>query len=141
MRKYLFEFQELRVPTGILEEHGKMVGVRFSRTEVADGQVRTIPGTEAEVRAELTVSSVGSIPEPIAGIPQRGEVYQYTDLKRGLVVENGTAVFAAYSAVTHSRYRNLAIAVVALVTVIVAGALGDQLPRFPGRRSRAPGLL
>ncbi len=45
----------------------------------------------------------------------------------------GTAVFAAYSAVTHSRYRNLAIAVVTLVTVAVAGTLGDQLPRFPGR--------
>jgi signal transduction histidine kinase len=45
----------------------------------------------------------------------------------------GTAVFAAYSAVVHSRYRNLAIASVALVTIAVTGALGNQLPRFPGR--------
>jgi len=45
----------------------------------------------------------------------------------------GTAVYAAYSAVTHSRYRNLAIAVVAVVTVAVAGTLGPDLPRFPGR--------
>jgi signal transduction histidine kinase len=45
----------------------------------------------------------------------------------------GTAVFAAYSAVTHSRYRNLAIAIVAVVTIAVAGTLGPDLPRFPGR--------
>jgi signal transduction histidine kinase len=45
----------------------------------------------------------------------------------------GTAIYAAYSAITYSRYRNLAIAVVGVVTLAVAGALGDDLPRFPGR--------
>jgi signal transduction histidine kinase len=45
----------------------------------------------------------------------------------------GTAVYAAYSAITHSRYRNLAIAMVTVVTVAVAGTLGPDLPRFPGR--------
>ena len=45
----------------------------------------------------------------------------------------GTAVYAAYSAITYSRYRNLAIAVVSVVTVAVAGTLGNELPRFPGR--------
>jgi len=45
----------------------------------------------------------------------------------------GTAVYAAYSAITYSRYRNLAIAIVSVVTVAVAGTLGNELPRFPGR--------
>jgi len=45
----------------------------------------------------------------------------------------GTAVYAAYSAMTHSRYRNLAIAVVSVTSVAAASALGNQLPRFPGR--------
>jgi len=45
----------------------------------------------------------------------------------------GTAVYAAYGAVTHSRYRNLAIAVVGVVTIGVAGTIGPDLPRFPGR--------
>ena len=79
MRKFLFEFQELRVPTGVIVENDTMVGVKFSRTEVADGQVRTIPDTSEEVRAALTISSIGSIPEPIPGVPQKGEVYQYRD--------------------------------------------------------------
>jgi signal transduction histidine kinase len=45
----------------------------------------------------------------------------------------GTAIYAAYSAITHSRYRNLSIAVVSMVTIVLAVALGGQLPRFPGR--------
>jgi len=45
----------------------------------------------------------------------------------------GTAVYAAYSAITHSRYRNQAIAIVTVVTIAVAVTLGQELPRFPGR--------
>ncbi len=45
----------------------------------------------------------------------------------------GTAVYAAYSAITHSRYRNLAIAMVSVVTIFVAATLGQQLPRCPVR--------
>ena len=59
MRKFLFEFQELRVPTGVIVENGRMVGVNFSRTEVADGQVRTLPNTSEEARAEMIISSIG----------------------------------------------------------------------------------
>jgi signal transduction histidine kinase len=44
----------------------------------------------------------------------------------------GTAVFAAYSAIAHSRYRNLAIAMVAVTTVAVTVVLGHTLPRIPG---------
>jgi signal transduction histidine kinase len=44
----------------------------------------------------------------------------------------GTAVFAAYSAIAHSRYRNLAIAMVALTTIVVTVVLGHTLPRIPG---------
>ena len=47
----------------------------------------------------------------------------------------GTAIYAAYSAITHSRYRNLSIAVVSLVTIVVAVTLGDE---FPGSREDSP---
>jgi signal transduction histidine kinase len=42
-----------------------------------------------------------------------------------------TAVFAAYSAVAHSRYRYLAIGVVAAITLYVTATFGDTLPNFP----------
>jgi signal transduction histidine kinase len=45
----------------------------------------------------------------------------------------GTAVFAAYSAVVHSRYRNLAIGAVLVVTLAATATFADTLPRFPGR--------
>jgi signal transduction histidine kinase len=43
------------------------------------------------------------------------------------------AVFAAYSAVVHSRYRYLAIGAVLGVTLAVTATFADTLPRFPGR--------
>ena len=53
----------------------------------------------------------------------------------------GTAVYAAYSAITYSRYRNLSIAVVSVVTLAVAGTLGNELPRFPGRLTAVFAIL
>jgi NADPH-dependent glutamate synthase beta subunit-like oxidoreductase len=100
MRKFLFEFQELRVPTGLVVENSRMAGMVLSRTEVVDGQVRTIPDTTETVRAPLTISSIGSIPEPIPGVPQRGEVYAYADQKLGLLIDGATAVFAAGNVLT-----------------------------------------
>ena len=100
MRKFLFEFQELRAPAGLIVENGRMVGVRFSHTEVADGQVRTIANTSEEARADLIISSIGSIPEPIPGIPQKGEVYTYRDVKTGLLMDGPTAVYAAGNVLT-----------------------------------------
>ena len=41
-RKFLFEFQELQAPSGVIADNGVMAGVNFSRTEIADGQVRIV---------------------------------------------------------------------------------------------------
>ena len=51
------------------------------------------------------------------------------------MVSLGTAVFAAYSAVVHSKYRNLAIAAILGSAITVTAVLEDALPRFPGRFS------
>ena len=99
-RKYLFDFEERHVPTGLLILNGRMAGVELSKTEVSDGRVRTLPDTSQPVHSELTISSIGSIPEPIPGIPQRGEVYQYVDESRGLLMEGPTAVYAAGNVLT-----------------------------------------
>lgn len=99
-RKYLFEFEPLRVPTGIIAEGGRMAGVEMSRTEVSDGKVRTLPDSASPVRAALTISSIGSIPERIPGIPASGEVYAYIDPKVGLISEGATAVYAAGNVLT-----------------------------------------
>ena len=99
-RKFLSEFQELRAPSGVIADDGAMVGVNFSRTEVADGQVRIVQEGAESARAKLTISSIGSIPEPIPGIPQKGEVYTYVDRDVGLLMDSETAVFAAGNVLT-----------------------------------------
>jgi len=100
MRKFLFGFQELRAPTGLIVENGAMAGVQFSATEVVDGQVRIVADAVESPRAKLTVSSIGSIPEPIPGIAQKGETYAYVDQKIGLLMDGPTAVFAAGNVLT-----------------------------------------
>ena len=99
-RKFLFEFQELRAPGGLIVENGAVVGVNFSRTDLVDGQVRIVQVGAESARAPMTISSIGSIPEPIPGIPQKGEVYTYVDQKIGLLMDGPTAVFAAGNVLT-----------------------------------------
>ncbi|HWE06236.1 MAG TPA: hypothetical protein VG274_05975, partial [Rhizomicrobium sp.] len=99
-RKFLFDFHERSVPTGLIVENGRLTGIQMSRTEVADGKVRTLPDTREPVHGALTVSSIGSIPEPIPGIPQRGEVYEYADQQTGLLIEGDTAIYAAGNVLT-----------------------------------------
>ena len=94
-RKYLFEFQESSVPTGILERDGRLAGLIISRTETSGGQVRMVPGSAQEIPATMVVSSIGSIPAPLAGLPCEGEVYSYVDRSVGLLMAAPTLVFAA----------------------------------------------
>jgi ferredoxin/flavodoxin---NADP+ reductase len=99
-RKYLFEFQQLRAPTGLIEQDGRLTGLRLSITEVVDGKARIVPDQEEEVRGPFVISSIGSIPEAIPYIPQDGEVYRYTNVKTGLLTDGATAVFAAGNVLT-----------------------------------------
>ena len=99
-RKYLFEFEDRRVPTDFIVEHDRLTGLTIARTEVIDGKARKLPDSEEAVRGPFVVSSIGSIPEPIPGIPQQGEVYEYVDARTGLLLEGATRVYAAGNVLT-----------------------------------------
>ena len=99
MQKYLFKFQELSLPVDKIVEGDRLAGLVFRKTEVVDGKVRDLPGTEFEVRAPLVISSIGSIPEPIPGIPSAGELFRVEDPETGKV-EGYRNVFAVGNAVT-----------------------------------------
>lgn len=94
-RKYLFEFQDLSVPTGIIERDGRLGGLIISRTQLVDGRLQIVPDSAQEVEAPMVVSSIGSIPEPLSGLPSQGEIYHYADRKIGLLIREPTLVFAA----------------------------------------------
>lgn len=83
IKKYLVRFEELHVPIEPIAEGDRMVGLKFRRTEMKDGKLVEIPGSEREVRGPMTVSSIGSIPEPLPGIPMRGELYPWASWDTG----------------------------------------------------------
>ncbi len=98
-RRYLFNFQELCLPVGILTEGGRLVGLVFCRTRIDGDRAVPIPGTEHEVRAPLVISSIGSIPEVLPDIPMRGETYALADPEL-CRVEGYENVFVVGNAVT-----------------------------------------
>ncbi len=96
--KYLFDFEPLASPDGLLVEGDRLVGLRFRRTRMEAG--RPVPTDETfERRGSLVISSIGSIPEPIPGIPRKGELYGFTDWDLGRL-EGYPTVFSAGNVVT-----------------------------------------
>jgi ferredoxin--NADP+ reductase len=83
--KYLVKFEPLCRPIATQTDDDRLTGIRFQRTEVVDGRVRGMEGTEFDVSASLVVSSIGSIPKPIDGIPTKGELYHYDSWDTGEV--------------------------------------------------------
>jgi ferredoxin--NADP+ reductase len=99
-RKFLFEFHDQNVPTALMIKDGRMTGLQMTQTEVVEGKARKLAGSEYDVAGPMTISSIGSIPEAIPGIPQAGEVYRYLDQNVGLVLEGRTAVYASGNVLT-----------------------------------------
>ena len=82
MDKYLFKFEPLRAPRELIVEDGRLVGLVCDVTEVADGRARPT-GDSVEMRAPMVISSIGSVPAPIEGLPMKGELYGFDDWDLG----------------------------------------------------------
>ena len=87
MRKYLVRFQPNVVPVEVVEEAGALTGFVFQRTEIVDGRVKKLEGTEFVVRSKQIISSIGSTPVPIDGVRMEGELYQWQNRDEGRLVE------------------------------------------------------
>lgn len=85
MERYHVAFLPLRALVGMEVAGDRLRGLVLRGTEVVEGRVREKPGTEHVVESELVVSSIGSIPEPIAGVPMRGELYDFEDWDTGKI--------------------------------------------------------
>src|ERR1700730_10988885 len=77
--KYLFRVRDRRVPTALLEENGRLVGLRVAKTKVEGRKAEPVVGSEYELRAPTVISSIGSVPEEIPGVSMRGEYYDFED--------------------------------------------------------------
>ncbi len=81
--KFRVRVEDCMLPVAPIAEGGRMVGLSFRRTAVENGKSVEIAGSEREVRSELIVSSIGSVPEPMAGVPAKGELYDYASWETG----------------------------------------------------------
>ena len=82
MDKYRFQFEPLCMPDGLLVEGGRLVGLRFRRTRMETG--RPVPTDDTfERRGAYVISSIGSVPERIPGIPMKGELFDFVDWDLG----------------------------------------------------------
>jgi ferredoxin--NADP+ reductase len=96
--KYLFKVRPLRAPLALVIENERVVGMRFAITKMEGGKLVTTDETE-EVRGAQVISSIGSIPEPLEGVVQKGELYAYSDWDLGRLPDFPT-LFSAGNVVT-----------------------------------------
>jgi len=96
--KFLFNVRALRAPHSLLVENDRVVGMRFAVTRMDGGRLVQTDELE-EVRGSQVISSIGSIPEPIEGVPMKGELYGYSDWDLGRLPDF-PSLFAAGNVVT-----------------------------------------
>jgi NADPH-dependent glutamate synthase beta subunit-like oxidoreductase len=144
MRKYLVKFEPSSVPIGIITEDDRLVGLRFQKTEVVDGRVKAIAGTEFDVRTPMVISSIGSIPKPIEGIPTRGELYYFENWETGELHEL-PGVFGLGNVLTgKGNIRDSRINAIEIIERVVAAYLGvadepDEVPEMRLAKAEAIG--
>jgi len=97
--KFLFKVKDCHMPVDKIVEGDRMVGLVFQETKVEDGKAVPIEGSEIEVKTPLVISSIGSIPELIEGVPAEWQVFKLKDTE-SCQIEGYENVFALGNAVT-----------------------------------------
>lgn len=97
--KYLFKFQPLSIPADAIVREDRLTGLRFQRTRLENGRVVPVPGEYFEKSSELVISSIGSVPETIPGIPSDGTLFKMAS-EISCRLDGYTDVFALGNAVT-----------------------------------------
>tara|TARA_Y100000768_G_C23953603_1_gene671568 strand:+ start:527 stop:1735 length:1209 start_codon:yes stop_codon:yes gene_type:complete len=81
--KYLFDVLECTQPIDIVVEDDKLVGLKTISNEVLNGKLVPIENSEKIINANIFISSIGSLPEPIEGVPMNGSTYDIVDQESG----------------------------------------------------------
>lgn len=83
-QKFLCGFRGNVLPKEVvLDGSGRVAGLRVVTTKTEGRKVIEVPGTEEVIATRMIVSSIGSIPEPIPGLPVKGEFYDFSDWDLG----------------------------------------------------------
>jgi NADPH-dependent glutamate synthase beta subunit-like oxidoreductase len=97
--KYMFQFKECHQPVEKITESDRLTGIIFQKTQMGQKGLVKIEGSEYAVKSPLIVSAIGSLPEPIRGLPYTGDSFKVVDTNTGQL-EGYESVFALGNAVT-----------------------------------------
>jgi NADPH-dependent glutamate synthase beta subunit-like oxidoreductase len=130
MKKYLFNFQPQRAPAALITEGGRLKGIAFHETRIEGKKVEVLKDKVHEVRGPITISSIGSIPLPIPGLPMKGETYEVLDEETG-TLKGFDDVYAVGNAVTGKGNINVSYkhARVAAEKLLESYLVGDEAAR------------
>ena len=84
LKKFCCQFRPNTLPKAIVMEGGRVVGLKVVTSKSEGRKVIEVPGSETVLPTNLIVSSIGSIPEPIPGLPLKGEFYDFADWDLGI---------------------------------------------------------
>ncbi len=99
MKKYLFRFEPCCIPVKTLIDQDRIAGITFQRTSVENNKVSPLKNEYFDVESPLVISSIGSVPETIPGVPTDGHVFRIPD-PGSCLIEGFDNVFAIGNAVT-----------------------------------------
>jgi ferredoxin--NADP+ reductase len=96
---FLFEFVPLGSPIEKIEENGKLQAVVFQKNELIGGKILPLKDETFTLKTPLLISSIGSLPDRITGLPYDGSTLEMKNMN-GYMVKGFTNVFAIGNAVT-----------------------------------------
>jgi NADPH-dependent glutamate synthase beta subunit-like oxidoreductase len=81
--KFLFNVAECTQPVGLSFDNKKLKGLEVIENEIIDGKLISKKDSKKILSGNTFISSIGSLPEPIEGIPMDGSTYNIVDQDSG----------------------------------------------------------
>lgn len=81
--KFLFNVLECTQPVGLDIVDDNLEGLEVVKNEIIDNKPTQIENSNQILKANTIISSIGSLPEPIDGIPMNGSTYDIIDEDSG----------------------------------------------------------
>jgi len=81
--KFLFKVAECTQPVGLSYEDNMLNGIEVIENEIIDGKLIAKENSNKILHGNTFISSIGSLPEPIQGIPMDGSTYNIVDEDSG----------------------------------------------------------
>jgi ferredoxin--NADP+ reductase len=97
--KYFFEVLPNHVAVDKIVEKGNLTGLVLRKTKSEGRKLTEVPGSDYSFKTKLVVSSIGSVPEEIPGVPWKGTVFDVNECEC-CRVQGYENVFALGNAVT-----------------------------------------